>query len=81
MSEQERRVIDSRREKRWEMAELKAHQQWETEGKLHFHSHLMSTEHIFASLNLQLDILYVGDLLYLEIYKIYDTYIIYKLWA
>ena len=52
----------------------KDHQQWETEGKLRFHSHLMSMEHIFASLNLQLEVLYVGDLLYLELRKIYDTY-------
>ena len=74
LSEQERRASDRRREKRWEMVELKDHQQRETEGKLRFHSHLMSMEHIFASLNLQLEVLY-GDLLCLELYKIYDTYI------
>ena len=35
MSEQARRVTDWRRERRWEMVELKDRQQQDTEGKLH----------------------------------------------
>ena len=35
-SEQARRVTDWRRERRWEMVELKDQQQWEMEGKLQF---------------------------------------------
>ena len=40
-SEQARRVTDWGRERRWEMVELKDHQQLETQHKLQFHSHLM----------------------------------------
>ena len=39
--EQARTVTSWRREKRWEMAELKDDQQQEMEGKLQFHSYLM----------------------------------------
>ena len=35
MSEQARRVTAWRRERRWEMVELKDRQQQDTEGKLH----------------------------------------------
>jgi len=38
-SEQARRVTDWRRERRWEVAELKDCQQWKMEGELQFHSH------------------------------------------
>ena len=44
-------VIDGRRETRWEMVELKGHQQQETEGKLQIHSRLSLMEHMFASLH------------------------------
>ena len=50
MSEQARRVTDGRRERRWEMVELKDRQQQETEGKLQFHSRLKSMERVFESL-------------------------------
>ena len=36
-SEQARRVTDWRRQRRWQMEELKDHQQQETGGKLQFH--------------------------------------------
>ena len=40
-SEQARRVTDWRKERRWEMVDLKDDQQQETEDKLQFHSCLM----------------------------------------
>ena len=40
-SEQARRVADWRRERKWEMVELKDRQHQETEGELQFHSCLI----------------------------------------
>jgi len=52
-SEQARRVTDWKREKRWEMVELKDCQQQEMEGKLQFHSHLTLLEYTFTSLKVR----------------------------
>ena len=49
-SERARRVTDWRRERRWEMVELKDRQQQETEGKLQCHSRLTLMECTFISL-------------------------------
>ena len=38
MKEKARRVNERRREKRWKVGDLKDRQQYETEGKLQFHS-------------------------------------------
>ena len=37
----------------WEMVELKKYPQWEMEGELRLHSHLMLLECAFASLKVQ----------------------------
>ena len=50
------------KEWRWEMVELKDHQQQEIEGKLQFHSHLTDGKHVRIFESLQLAGLYVGDL-------------------
>ena len=41
LSEEARRIAEWRREKRWEIVELKDHQQSGDRGKLQFHSCLM----------------------------------------
>ena len=71
MSEQDKRVPDWRRERRWEMVELKDCQQQETEGKLQFHSCLTlmaqvlvlcwNQMHVRIFESLQLEGSYVGD--------------------
>lgn len=65
-SVQAKRVTDWRKERRWEMVEMKGHQQLEMEGKLQFHSCLMwlgikTYIHIFKSS--QPEGSYVQDLL------------------
>ena len=66
-SEQARRVTDWRRERRWEMVELKGHQQQEMEGKLQFHVCLMLMEHTFASLKVHnLKFVYRGVTIFKE---------------
>ena len=52
-SEQTRRVTDWRRERRWEVIELKDRRQQEIKGKLQFHSHLTLIECTFASLKVR----------------------------
>ena len=49
-SEQVRRVTDWRKERRWEMVELKDCQQEKTKGKLQLHSLLIFMEHTFTLL-------------------------------
>ena len=72
-SEQTRRVTDWRRERRWEMVELKGRQQQETEDQLQWPSHLTWMEqvlapcwnliHILIFESSQLEGSYVGDLI------------------
>ena len=52
LSEQARRVMDWRRERRWEMVELTDRQQQETEGNAQFHSCQTLMECTLASLKL-----------------------------
>ena len=67
LSEEARRVTDWRRERRWEMVELKGHQQQEMEGKLQFHLCLMLMERTFASLKVHnLKFVYRGVTIFKE---------------
>ena len=52
LSEQARRAMDWRRERRWELGELTDRQQQETEGKMQFHSCQTWMECTLASLKL-----------------------------
>ena len=52
-SEQAGRLSDWRKERRWEMVELKHRQQQEVAGQLPAHSHLTPTEGSFASLKVR----------------------------
>ncbi|CAM9632051.1 unnamed protein product [Rangifer tarandus platyrhynchus] len=54
--EQVRRVTDWRKERKWEMAELKNRQQQEMEGKLQFHSHLTLTAQVLVPCWLQIEL-------------------------
>ena len=53
MSEETRRVTDWRKDRRWEVIELKDRQQQEIKGKLQFHSHLTLIECTFPSLKVR----------------------------